>query len=31
MILPRTVSAMKNMIVKYPLNVISINPVDKKA
>jgi len=31
MILPRTVSAMKNMIFKYPLNVISINPIDKKA
>jgi len=31
MISTRTVSAMKNMIVKYPLNVISINPIDKKA
>jgi len=26
MISPRTVSAMKNMIVKYHLNVISLNP-----
>jgi len=31
MISPRTVSAMKNMIVKYPLNVISLNPIDKKS
>jgi len=30
MISPRTVSAMKNMIVKYPLNVISLNPIGKK-
>ena len=31
MISPTTVSAMKNMMVKYPLNVISFNPIDKKA
>ena len=30
MISPRTVEAMKNIIVKYPLNVISLNPIDKK-
>jgi len=30
MISPRTVSAMKNVIVKYTLNVISLNPIDKK-
>jgi len=31
MISPRTVSAMINMIVKYHLNVISLNLIDKKA
>jgi len=30
MISLRTVSAMKNLIVKYPLNLISLNPIDKK-
>ena len=31
MISPRTVSAMKNMNVKYPLNMMLLNPIDKKA
>jgi len=31
MILPRTVSAMNNIIFIYHLNVISLNPIDKKA
>jgi len=31
MISPRTVSAMKHLIVKFPLNVISLNPIDKKS
>jgi len=31
MISHTTVSAMKNMIVKYPLHVISFNTFDKKS
>jgi len=31
MIISKTVSAMKQIIVKYPLNMISLNPIDKKA
>jgi len=30
MISPRTVSAMKNMNIKYPLNMVLLKPMDRK-